>query len=262
MARLVEENKSTRIDIKNIDDIQSVNVERKFGRPEDRIEIHIFDMNGNLLKSEHVYNGFNSGNSIQGLTNEINIDPLLILNEFNFYTGRYRLVVNILKRKIETSNNLPFRVSEISSTRTELKLSSLFGNTRLDTNSRIFIQQIQNSTYLRDFNLNFENNKIFTGVNLDIDKSDPNNFLLLVKTLKPIPDDISLGDALRIDEDIVEPINLTYDLGSLPPLDTTTPIKGPNFKIDTRLNPKVPTEFKSFNDILSTTTTSSYQKLV
>ena len=262
MARLVEESKSSRIDIKNIDDIQSVNVERKFGRPEDRVEIHISDMNGNLLRSEHTYSGFNPGSNTQGLTNEINIDPLLILNEFNFFTGKYKLTVNILKRKIETSNNLPFRISEISSTRTELKLSSLFGNTRLDTNSKVFIQQIQNSTYLRDFNLNFENNKILTGVNLDIDKSDPNNFLLLVKTLKPIPDDILLGDALRIDEDIVEPVNLTYDLGSLPPIDTTTPIKGPNFKIDTRLNPKVPTEFKSFNDILSTTTTSSYQKLI
>ena len=55
---------------------------------------------------------------------------------------------------------------------------------------------------------------------------------------------------------------MTYDLGSLPPVDTGISLKGPNFKIDTRLNSSVPTAFKSYDDILSTSTTSSYQKLI
>ena len=71
-----------------------------------------------------------------------------------------------------------------------------------------------------------------------------------------------MGDKLNIVEDIVDPLEIIYNLGDLPPIDTTTPLRGPNFKIDTRLNPKVSNEFKSFNDILSTSTTSSYQRLL
>ena len=55
---------------------------------------------------------------------------------------------------------------------------------------------------------------------------------------------------------------MTYNLGTAPIEDTSIPLKGPNFKIDTRLNAGVPSAFKSYNDILSTSTTSSYQKLI
>ena len=216
MARLVEEKNISRLDIKNIGEVTSVNVERKFGRVEDLIEIHIHNLRGDLLHTIPKYSGYKTGTNIGGLTNEINIDPLSILNEAGFSTGRYRITANILKRKIENTNNPPFRISEISATRTELKLTNLYGNTRLDSNSRSFIQAIQNATYFRDFNLNFGNNTLVTGVNIDIDKSNPNDFLLLIKTLKPLSEEIDVGNLIYIDEDIIEPVQITYDLGTLP----------------------------------------------
>ncbi len=262
MAKTVAENNITRVDIKNIDDLKSVLVDRKFGRPEDFVEVHIYDLNNNLLNSVYEYTDFNTGENIGGLTNEININPQQILNENGYNTGEYRLKTNIQKRKIFNSITPVFRISEISATRNELKLSTTQGNTVLDSNSRNYIQTIQNSTYLREFILNFQNDINVVGVNMDIDKSNPNEFLLLIKLLKPLPDNISVGDKLNIVEDIVDPLEIIYNLGELPPVDTTTPIKGPNFKIDIRLNPKVSNEFKSFNDILSTSTTSSYQRLL
>lgn len=262
MAKTIAENNITRVDIKNIDDLKSVSVDRKFGRSEDFVEVHVYDLNNNLLNSVYEYTDFDTGESIGGLTNEININPQRILNENGYNTGEYRLKTNIQKRKIFNSIIPAFSVSEISATRNELKLSTTQGNTLLDSNSRNYIQTIQNSTYLREFILNFRNDINVVGVNMDIDKSNPNEFLLLVKLLKPLPDNISVGDKLNIVEDIVDPLEVIYNLGELPPVDTTTPIKGPNFKIDTRLNPKVSNEFKSFNDILSTSTTSSYQRLL
>ncbi len=262
MAKTIAENNTTRVDIKNIDDLKSISVDRKFGRAEDFVEVHIYDLNNNLLNSIHEYSDFETGENIGGLTNEININPQQILNENGYNTGEYRLKTNIQKRKIFNSITPVFKLSEISATRNELKLSTTEGNTVLDSNSRNYIQTIQSSTYFREFTLNFQNDINIVGVNMDIDKSNPNEFLLLIKLLKPLPDNISVGDKLNIVEDIVDPLEIIYNLGELPPVDTTTPIKGPNFKIDTRLNPKVSNEFKSFNDILSTSTTSSYQKLL
>ena len=65
-----------------------------------------------------------------------------------------------------------------------------------------------------------------------------------------------------ISEEIVEPIVTTYDMGQPATPDSTVRIKGPNFRIDTRLNDSIPTSFRSYDDILTTDTTSSYQKLL
>ncbi len=263
MANLVEEKSISRVDAKNIEDLNAVLVGRRFGRPEDYIELFITDLNNNILFKNLNFKEYNTGQNTQGLVDEINIDTLSILNSSGFFTGRYKVHVNIQKRKIHNTTTPAFQIKEISGTRTELSLSTLEGgNTTLDSNSRNFISQIQNSTYFRDFTLNFGNNVNITAVNIDIDKSDPSEFLLNIKLLKPLPGNITEGDKLNIVEDIIEPLVVTYDLGSLPPVDTGIPLRGPNFKIDIRLNSSVPTAFKSYDDVLATETTSSYQKLI
>ena len=249
MAKLVAENNITRIDSKNIEDLNSILVDRKFGRAEDYIEIHIYDLNDTLLNSIYNYTEYNTGENKGSLTDEINIDPLRVLNNNGYNTGTFKLKVNIQKRKIFNSSFPIFAISEISATRNELKLSTTEGNTVLDSNSRNFIQAVQNSTYFRDFTLNFNDDINLIGVNIDIDKSDPNQFLLLIKLLKPLPDNISVGDKLNIVEDIVEPIVMTYDLGTLPPVDTGIPLRGPNTKIDVRLQNSVPSNLKNFINI-------------
>ena len=269
MAKISEITKP-RINSNELNDIAPILVERKFGRLEDFIEIHISDLNGNILDSIHSYKGYTvpQGNVGGTLTNEIDLDPKKILEELGYVTGVFDLHINIQKRKIfniplnEEDDPSPFKLHQISPNRTELKLSTTLGNTRLASNSNVFIRDIQNSPFFRDFTLNFGSNKNILGVNLDIDKSNPKQFLLLVKLFEPLPEDIIKGAPLILVEDIVEPIKLRYDLGDLPPLDTSIPLRGPNFRIDTRLNGSIATAFKSYDNILTTSTTSSYQKLL
>ena len=54
MAKTLEENIISRLDIPNKNDLTTVNVERKFGRAEDYIEIFISNLRGNIL--EHIPN--------------------------------------------------------------------------------------------------------------------------------------------------------------------------------------------------------------
>jgi hypothetical protein len=264
MANIVSQNTSPTLNLKNIDDLSSTLVERNFGRPEDYIEIHIYDLNNNLLDTVENFKGYKSEQNTGGLIQDLNLDPLGILNELGYTTGKYNLKVNIQKRKIFNVLGTPFKIKEISSTRTELKLTTTTtnNNVNLGNNSRNFIQAVQNSTYFRDFILNFGKDRNIVAVNIELDTSNPNDNVLKIKLLEPLLENLERGDKLSIVENIVDPVILTYDLGLLPIIDTTVPIKGPNFKIDTRLNISVPTAFRSYDDILTTTTTSSYQKLI
>ena len=264
MANIVSQNTSPTLNLKNIEDLGSTLVDRNFGRPEDYINIHIYDLNDNLLDTVENFKGYKSEQNTKGLIQDLNLDPLEILNELGYITGTYNIKVNIQKRKIFNTVTPAFKIKEISSTRTELKLTTVLSsnNTNLANNSRNFVQAVQNSTYFRDFILNFGRDRNITAVNIALDTSNPNDTTLQIKLLEPLLENLETGDKLSIVENIVDPVILTYDLGLLPSTDTTISIKGPNFKIDTRLNNSVPTAFRSYDDILSTSTTSSYQKLV
>ena len=61
----------------------------------------------------------------------------------------------------------------------------------------------------------------------------------------------------RIVEDIVEPIEFSIDLGEPDLPEFGIDIKGPNFRIDTRLNDSIPSKYKNFNDFVSNTNSSS-----
>ena len=106
---------------------------------------------------------------------------------------------------------------------------------------------------------------------MDIEEFPVSSNIDVIPPQNELPAEVSEEDRVEdkvedriknIVEDIVEPIVMTYDLGTLPPVDTGITLRGPNFKIDVRLNSSVPTAFKSYNDILQAETTSSYQRLL
>ena len=78
MANLIAEKSKSRINLKNEQDLNPILVDRKFGRPEDFIEIYILDLKDNVLASIPNYKDFKIGLSEEGLTSELNIDPLSI----------------------------------------------------------------------------------------------------------------------------------------------------------------------------------------
>ena len=177
MANTLFENNITRFNPANKEDLTPVLVDRKFGRPEDFVEIFIMDLADNIIDHipEYVDYIVPQTNPFGSLTNELDLDPEAILTELGYASGKYKLHVNIQKRKIFNEVSPPFRIKEISADRTEIKLYSIFGNTVLDSNSRKFISDIQTSPYFRDFTLKFSDNVNLLGVNIEIDKtSDPN----------------------------------------------------------------------------------------
>ena len=79
----------------------------------------------------------------------------------------------------------------------------------------------------------------------------PSKYELLVKTLDPIPSSVVPQSSFKIIESIIDPFTIEVDLGLLPPIDDTIPLRGPNFKIATRENSSIPSNFKNYDQILT-----------
>ena len=122
MARTISEQEIKKFDPTNIEDLTPVLVDRKFGRPEDYIEVFITDLNDNILSTISNFTEYTSGGNTQGLVDEINIDILSVLNNQGFTSGTYKLHANVQKRKIFNTTTPPFSIKEISPSKTELKL--------------------------------------------------------------------------------------------------------------------------------------------
>jgi len=238
-------------------------IERKFGRPEDFIELHIYNQQNQLLISDYNFTQykFPEGNT-ENLISELNMDPVNILRLKGYTSGKYKLVFNIQRSKIFNTFNPPFAVKEISPTRRELKATTpKLTNEQLDPAASRFIREIDAAAYLKDFVLNFNNDINIIGVNLALNKNT-NKYEILLKLIDPLPLNIKLLDNFRVVEEITDPITLNVDLGLESIKDEGIPLQGPNFKIDVRLNNSVPSSFKNFDEVLNYSLTSSYHNLL
>ena len=243
--------------------ISSKTVDRTFGRRDDYIELHIYNNNNQLIYSEEDFKDYHlvleEGKST---TNNIQVDPNKILTDRGYITGQFQIKLNILKNKIFNSSDLPFILKEVSISRREIRsTTSVVKNNTFDSAVSGFISEIESSAYFKEFSINFGNDILVPCINILLNK-EPVRHELLLKTLNPLPTDISIRTNFKVVEEISNPIILDIDLGDPQLVNEGIPIQGPNFHIDIRQNNSVPSGFKSYDELLSYNVTSSYQHLL
>tara|TARA_Y100001963_G_scaffold160003_1_gene266927 strand:+ start:971 stop:4753 length:3783 start_codon:yes stop_codon:yes gene_type:complete len=333
MAKILSSKPINRSDLKrstsqiftlDIEGISSKEITKSFGRPEDYIELHIFDLRDNLLFSDSNFKDyqiinkdieestllnptskepkiaadikgagtrdyetpgpnkstegywFNTGienlwvtntpaNSVptsDGLVSEISVDPIKILNERGYATGKYKIKLNIQRNKIFDVDDNPFIIKEISPTRREIRsIAPTISNNNFGASVSSFIYEMEGSIYFKDYLLNFGKDQNIPGINVLLNKNT-NKYELLLKTLDPLPSSIKERAPFKVVESITDPITFEVDLGTPEIQDDTIPLRGPNYKIDVKLNNSVPSGFKTYNDLLEYTLTSSYEHLL
>ncbi len=228
-----------------------------FGLPQDYIELHIFNQSNQLLSSVS-----NFTNYTQPTPKEINMDPVQVLNTNGYLSGKYKLVFNIQRKKIFNTLSKIFTLKEISPSRTELRaIAGNINNSEFDNAVQGFINEIESSISFVDFILNFGQNQNIPGVNLILNQN-PNKHEILIKLAQSLPNELSLNNNFNIITDISDSIIIDIDLGGIDFVDDSVNLKGPNFKIDVRLNNSVPSSYKNYDEILEYTLTSSYQNLL
>ena len=246
-----------------LDGVTTRLLSKKFGRPEDYIELHIYSNSGELLYSEDNFSDYKFPENItEELTSELNMDPIKILQDRGFTSGKYRLSFNIQRKKIINSLLKTFTLKEISSSRTELKaIVKTVKNTDLQRVVRGIIGEMVSSPFYKDIVLNFGDDQLITCTNILLNKRSK-KYEVLFKLYEPLPPSITTTNIFRVSENIVDKTNITVDLGFSPIEDDRINLRGPNFKIDTRLNNSVPSAFKNYNNILEYNSTSSYEQLL
>ncbi len=248
--------------------LKSKTLVRTFGKEEDCVELHVYDLNNNLLTSNYNFDSYEIPDidNEEGLFSEITFNPDRALRKLGFTTGKYKLQINFHRKQIlNTSDNL-FFIESISPNRTELKvklkdadnLSSLL----FAVNNFIALlgDTIEGVSYFKDFALNLNNNVVLTGVNFIAEEGVSNSFF--IKLYEPLPNTLNEKTQFRVIEELTDPIEYIIDLGAPEITIDSTELRGPNLRIDTRLNSSTPTQYRAYNDILSYETTSSLNNVL
>ena len=237
---------------------------KTFGRPEDVIELHIYNLTDKLLYSDYDFKDYTFPEGSAQTTSEliINFEEVLIKNGFS--SGKYSLKFNIHRNKIFNvdEEEYPFYLKDISSTRTELRsIAKKLKNNIFDTAINSFISEIGSSTYFKEFALNFGEDIIIPAINVLLNK-DPFSHELLIKTLDPLPNTIKKTSEFKVVEEIVDAFFIEVDLGQIEIKDESIELMGPNFDIDTRQNNSIPSAYKTYDDLLTYNVSSSYDRLL
>lgn len=227
------------------------NIVKKFGRYNDYVALYLYDRNEKLIYMVNDYKGYTlpSDEDIGGLTNTLFINPQKILTDLGFSTGQFRLNVCIERKLFFNSYDKPFTLDQISADRTELRVSTdAVDDDKLESLFNNFQSAIGSSLFFKDFLVDFGDNVKCLAVNTALDRST-SPFSILFKLYEPLPTGINPKDNLRLCEDIIEPLQFDVDLGEPTLPDNSVPLRGPNFRIDTRLNGSIPSHYKVYNSI-------------
>ena len=77
------------------------NLNKEYGREQDYIEFHVYDIDDNLLSSDYNFKNVSFGDlsTNTNLYSSLEFNSQFVLNSKGFYTGQYRIVMNIQRKK-------------------------------------------------------------------------------------------------------------------------------------------------------------------
>lgn len=247
--------------------INNVKLLRKFGLPEDYIELHVYDLNDNLLSSDFNYSNYksllDSLPSPNNLLTDLNVDPANDAKKLGYDQGAVQVVYNILRKLFGSAPDNKFFIKTISSDRKELRIANNnISNADLITFYNNFLISFSSEAYYKDFYLNFGTGNLIIGVNVILEENATQNNLL-IKLYEPLPVGIDLKDQFWIVDELSEPHAFQVDFSLInQEVQDFTYLRGPNLNI--KINGgevNSSTDYKNYSQLFSTTSTSSYQKL-
>lgn len=246
--------------------ITSADFIRNFGGSEDYVEAHVYSLADKLIYSDYNYKDYSIPANIKGAensaTNYIELFPGRYIENLGYISGKYRVVYNVLKKQIVNTTNKAFFIKSISSDRTELRISSNeISNFDVQTGTVNFINEIQTSTYYKDFLLNFGDNKLVNAVNIALDIST-NPYSILVKLYKPLPAEFTEKSTFWFVEELSSPCTFEVEIAPTVQKIPIPFLKSANFDIEVDYRANSISEYYNNNQLLSSTSLFSYQQLV
>jgi hypothetical protein len=177
-------------------------------------------------------------------------------------TGKYKIVYNFMNSLVGGPSNAPNRVfiSDISPDRKELRLAikQLENESAKQELTKFVLDYLKDSYYMPPIVLNFGENMIVDVINVATD-GDANFFY--VKLYDPLPREIDLYYECWVGRQTLKPWIDTVDILTQEEEKGIPFIKGPNFEVNYDYWLSTETDYKSWNDLLSTNVQTSQEIL-
>ena len=245
--------------------VSSNYINMSFGDSNDRVELFVYDVNGNLLTSEYNYKGYTPYQIIDPTTgkfNKILIDPVVDAKALGFDRGSFNIQYEFHKNLFNSSDLRRFWIKEISPSRTELKLSSqTIAEGDIINGFNQYQAYISLKNYYPDFYLNFGNNDQLIAINATTVIDDTGTYLL-IKLYEPLPFDYDVKTQLWIYDDISESVSYDVEIQIQAEVSSTeNSLRGPNFNVRIGEKNTQTTPYYSYASLLSSPVTSSNRQL-
>ena len=274
-------------EVQDFEIIPNTVIDSNFNPVDDRIEYFIYDFNNNILSSNDQLTSFtpvrldSEGNII-----ELSLNPEKDAVSTGFDSGIIKTIYNFITPELGSSPESLFYISEISPSRTEIKLNSntisqfIFPENFIPPTSPTELNQIktelsgfftvfqdkilEDNKYFDEFYLNLGNNLYLLGVNtlLEVD-IDNQTISLLVKLYEPLPTNIGLKSELYVVTKTGESVGYQIDYPSNIEIeDTSIKISPANYNIPIKDQTGPNTVYKTYNEITSTSLSGSLSELL
>ncbi len=230
------------------------------------VELHIYSPSGEWINGSHNVHFATIPESQQSLQH-LQIDLQREFRNLNISRGNFKIAINYHHNWIGNDWNAPLYISDISPDRTELKLSFAELLTTSDNKKTPTITLADSITMLARylgftnvlersyFAINFGYNNVFKVTNL---KFDSNNNVI-VKLYKPLSDEFTEKNRLWLVSQVTNPYLDNVNLSTPAPAKQYNTLKNANFELDFNYGTSTETDFKTWNDLLDTTTSTSQQ---
>ena len=230
------------------------------------LELHVYTPDGVYLTGNHkaIYS-IESNDTTSNLIayQHVGIDAVKELETLGITRGQYRLVYNFVDNILGSYESQKAWIKEISPSRRELRIQ-LADNSNTELLRQLFElrdrwEELSTNDIFDSFVLNFGFNETYQIINFrfDIDFTDTPE--VIVKLYNPLPAKYGEKSKIWISEEIINPI---LDVVSIIPKyipDPVNTLAGPNFELESEEGGSVATDFKSWNDLLSTNVSTSQQ---
>jgi hypothetical protein len=236
--------------------IGTFEVNNLFDSTKNLAELHILSLSDTLLESHYDYSNYkllaNAQSAGKSGASILSIDPIGDSKLYGYQYGGVKLLYHFLNDLYtNTKERIPFYIESISPDRTEVRLQSLdLSSDDIKSYTQAIKDRLLNQSYFNEFRLNFDNNDLFIGINIDVVESNGNSYVA-VKLYEPLPAAYDLKSITYVNEVISN--SVVFEVDSLTTLETipAPTLRSPNFNLDAVDDSVVPTGYYSYNDLFS-----------
>lgn len=246
--------------------INQYQINNLFKQDKHYIELHIADLAGTPLTEDLVYGHYkilgDSGAAGKEGASVLYINVLEDIKTYGYETGDIQLTYHLLNDVFSTSTEKSmFFIQEISTDRLELKLNT---TTLTEESLKAFVNNIKSSNssvdYLDNYRLNFQDNTFPLVLNIDTFTEDTGTSVI-VKLYQPLSPKYTEKSILNIVEIVADSVSYEITTSVTQEELPQNYISPANFNLAVTDEQVVPTEYLSYNSLLSFPVDNTNSKL-